>query len=97
MFQCVEVTHHRNTEGHDVKGQGGNQHDHKDNPDDVSFEPSTMDSINLPESIGAIGAGFLVCNVVWQHGRQAGDRGMLLQDFHGIHHDCTGLMVGWRM
>ena len=91
------ITYHGNTEGHDVKGQGGDQHDHKDNPADVSLEPSSVDSMSLPESVGAIGTSFLVCNVFWQHGRKAGGhRGMLLHDFHGIHHDCNGMMVGWE-
>ena len=63
----------------------------------MSSEPSSIDSIYLPESIGAIGAGFLVCDVVRQHGRQAGHGSMLLHDFHGIHHDCNSEMVRWRM
>lgn len=90
----LAITYHGDTEGHDVKGQGGNQHDHKDSPDNVSLEPSSMGSISLPESIGASGAGFLVCDVVWQHGREAGDSGMLLHDFDGINHDCNGVVVG---
>ena len=98
VVPVLESTCHRDTEGHDVKGHGGNQHDHEDNPEDVSSEPSSRDSIDLPESIGATGTGFLVCDVVRQHGREGGGHsGVLLQNFHGIHHGCNDMMVGLGM